>query len=287
MRKGEIPASEDQTIAMRVVNPADAPTTAMPVQRPQGTDRVVPPQGGRPMTPPPNTPRGPAGPRQAGQQGPHGPGVEETQPSPPRGPVAPPRPASAPSPADIQPTRPAQQLAEGKRQVAPPDMPRPVAPPQRIEAPQEPAQQQGKPKRWLLAAAGAAVLVVALIAAVVVLMTGGDNSPEGQVRTAIGTYADALRSGDLADLRSSTCGQLHDFYQGITPEQFTGVHQLSAERGSIPIVESVDAVRITGDTALAEATVYTSADPSKRTARTFDLQQTDGTWKVCDPSGTP
>lgn len=148
--------------------------------------------------------------------------------------------------------------------------------------PQAPARS----KRWLLAVGGATVLVIALIATVVALMSG-DGSPEGQVRTAIGAYADALRSGDLDDLRSSTCGQLHEFYQGITAEQFNGVHQLSTERGSIPVVDSVDAVRITGDSALAEATVYTSADPSKRTARTFDLQRTDGSWKVCDPAGTP
>ncbi len=308
------------------------------------------------MTPPPNTPRGPAGPRQAGQQhGPHGPGVEETQPSPPRGPGAPNKPASAPSPADIQPTRPAQQLADGNRQARPqdgpgqpgqqagpgkqgqqggpgqqtqqggpgqsqrgadlhkggprgaqqagplgadqggpratqpgaPDGPRPVAQPQRIEAPQPAeAQAPGRSKKWLLAAAGAAVLVVALIATVVALMSG-DSSPEGQVRTAIGTYADALRSGDLEGLRASTCGELHEFYQGITAEQFTGVHQLSTERGSIPVVDSVNAVRITGDTALAEATVYTAADPAKKTARTFDLQLTDGDWKVCDPTATP
>ncbi|KQY28409.1 hypothetical protein ASD42_27460 [Nocardia sp. Root136] len=356
---GNVPSSEDQTVAMKVAS-ADSPTTAMPVQRaktagPGGTDRVVPPAGGRPaMTPPPNTPRGPAGPRQAGQPGPgqlgpagpgqspagpgqHGPvgpgqqgpprgpqqgpvgprpggpgqqvpvgsgqqglgqqgpagpgpqgprgaeqlGVEETQPSPPRGPGAPQRTGgSAPSPADIQPTRPAQQLAEGQRQVAPP---------QRIgaqgEAPAEPGAKQSK--KWLLAAGGAAVLVVALIATVVALMGGTDDSPEGQVKAVIGDYTDALRSGDLEDLRASTCGELHTFYQGITAEQFKGVHEVSTERGSIPVVDSVDAVRITGDTALAQATVYTSADPSKRTARTFDLQRTDGSWKVCDPAGTP
>lgn len=333
--KGEGPASEDQTVAMRVVSSADAPTTAMPVQRAKtagqaGTDRVVPPAGGRPaMTPPPNTPRGPAGPRQAGQPGPgqqgpagpgqhpagpgpaghgqHGPGqqgtvrgqqgpgqdgpagprpgqqgVEETQPSPPRGPGAPLRKeGSAPSPADIQPTRPAQQLADGQRAVAPP---------QRIGV--QPGEDAGAPgakrsKKWLLAAGGAAVLVVALIATVVALMGGADDSPEGQVKAVIGDYTDALRSGDLEDLRASTCGELHAFYQGITPEQFKGVHEVSTERGSIPVVDSVDAVRITGDTALAQATVYTSADPSKRTARTFDLQRTDGSWKVCDPAGTP
>ncbi|MFD3744881.1 hypothetical protein [Nocardia sp. NPDC058633] len=353
--KAEGHGSEDKTVAMQVVSSADAPTTAMPVQRanttgPGGTDRVRPPAGGRPaMTPPPNTPRPPAGPRQAGQlglagpgqvgpggpgqhpagPGQHGPtgpgqygpagqgqlgrqgqgpqsrptgpgqpgpadsdqqgprgagqqGVEDTQPSPPRGPDAPQRTGgSAPSPADIQPTRPAQQLADGPRQVAPP---------QRIEVQQSAAAgepENKRSKKWLLAAGGAAVLVVALIATIVALMGGADNSPEGQVKAVIGDYTDALRSGDLEDLRASTCGELHEFYQGITAEQFNGVHQVSTERGSIPVVDSVDAVRITGDTALAQATVYTSADPSKRTARTFDLQRTDGSWKVCDPAGTP
>ncbi len=226
----------------------------------------------------------------AGNQPPGGPGpvdsdqrgVEETQPSPPRGPGVPQRTGgSAPSPADIQPTRPAQQLADGQRQVAPP---------QRIGG--RPGEQAGAPatkrsSKWLLAAGGAAVLVVALIATVVALMGGADDSPEGQVKAVIGDYTDALRSGDLEDLRASTCGELHTFYQGITAEQFKGVHEVSTERGSIPVVDSVDAVRITGDTALAQATVYTTADPSKRTARTFDLQRTDGSWKVCDPAGTP
>lgn len=168
-----------------------------------------------------------------------------------------------------------------------------MAPPQRIEPGQQGAapQQQanadgaGRSKRLLLAAAGAAVLVIALIVGVV-LMTTGDNSPEGQVRAVIGEYTDALRAGDLETLRSTTCGQLHDFYQGISAEQFQGVHQLSTEQGSIPVVDSVDAVRITDDTALAEATVYTAAE-SKRTARTFDLQKTDGGWKVCDPTAAP
>ncbi len=137
----------------------------------------------------------------------------------------------------------------------------------------------------LLLVAGAAVLVVAVIVGAV-LMTTGDNSPEGQVRAAIGEYTDALREGDLNTLRSTTCGQLHDFYQGISAEQFQGVHQLSTEQGSIPVVDSVNAVRITDDTALAEATVYTAAE-SKRTARTFDLQNTGDGWKVCDPTAAP
>ncbi|MFD3509252.1 hypothetical protein [Nocardia sp. NPDC058666] len=206
--------------------------------------------------------------------------VEETQPSPPRGPGVPQRTGgSAPSPADIQPTRPANQLAEGPRQVAPP---------QRVGAEQgEPGKAGGKSKKLLLMAGAGVVLVVALIAGAFAVMGGTDSSPEGQVRAVIGDYTDALQSGDLEELRASTCGQLHDFYQGIEPDKFDGVHKASTERGSIPVVDSVDAVRITGDTALAQATVYTSSDPSKRTARTFDLQRTDGSWKVCDPAGTP
>ncbi|MFE3545181.1 hypothetical protein ACFXK0_19655 [Nocardia sp. NPDC059177] len=149
------------------------------------------------------------------------------------------------------------------------------------------APAAGRSKKWLLGVGGAAIVGVVAIGAALALVTGGDNSPEGQVKAAIGDYTDALRSGNLADLRTSTCGELHDFYQSITAEQFDNVHRLSTDHGSIPVVSSVDAVRITDDTALAQATVSTTGDPAKQTARTFDLQRTDGEWKVCDPAGTP
>ncbi|WP_040739692.1 Rv0361 family membrane protein, partial [Nocardia tenerifensis] len=139
-------------------------------------------------------------------------------------------------------------------------------------------------KRWLLAVAGAAVVVVALIAvSVAVFVNSDDNSPENQVRAAITDYTQALKTGDLNTLRSTTCGPLHDFYQGIPADQFAGVHKLSMDRRTIPVVDGVDAIRITDKTAIAQATVYTEADPNKRSARTFDLQETDNGWKVCDP----
>ncbi|MFC4374157.1 hypothetical protein ACFO5K_08560 [Nocardia halotolerans] len=164
-----------------------------------------------------------------------------------------------------------------------------MAPPQRFEPPQPTGGEEkaGRSKRWLLVAGGAAVVVVALIIGAVAMLTGADNSPEGQVKAVIGEYTEALQAGDLENLRASTCGPLHDFYQGISAEQFNGVHQLSTEQGSIPVVASVDAVRITGETALAEATVYTTAEPGERTVRTFDLQRTDAGWKVCDPAEAP
>ncbi|WP_237748209.1 hypothetical protein [Nocardia brasiliensis] len=289
------PASEDVTVAMPVIKPDDAKTVALPVQRPDapkqaGTDRVAPGPGRVPISKPPSTPRPAAGPKQPGPQGPSAPPqsgpapIEDARPAPPQQ-----RPGSAPSPADIQPTLPAQSLA-GPR----PPQPRPIAQPQRItpagQAPAAPEStpQAGRSKRWLLAVAGAAVLVVVLIGVAVVLITGsGGNSAEEKVRAAITDYTQALKKGDLNALRSTTCGPLHDFYQGIPADQFAGVHQLSMDRRNIPVIDGIDAIRITDKTAIAQATVYTEADPAKRSARTFDLQDTDGGWKVCDPPTSP
>ncbi|WP_246350492.1 nuclear transport factor 2 family protein [Nocardia barduliensis] len=288
------PGSDDVTMAMRVVDPDDAKTVALPIQRPAdggrpGTDRVVAsPAGPVPVTKPPSTPRPASGPKQPGPHGPsappHGPGVEETRPSPPRGPGRPRPVATAPSPADVQQTVPAQSMAGPRAPQT-----RPVAPPQRIAPAPQPgagasATGPGGSNRKLIVAGAAGALVIALVAVIVALVTmSGEDSPETQVRTAITSYTDALRTGDLDALRSSTCGPLHDFYQGIPSDQFAGVHKLSVERKNIPVVDSIDAIRITDDTAIAQATVYTEADPAKRSARTFDLQRTDDGWKVCDP----
>ncbi|WP_280332169.1 hypothetical protein [Nocardia wallacei] len=163
--------------------------------------------------------------------------------------------------------------------------PRAIAPPQHVPPAAAPGAPGGNRKRWLVfAGAAAVVLVVALVAAIVGLSGGGaDNSPEGRVKAAVSDYADALDSGDLTELRAATCGPLHDFYQNIAPDQFAGVHKLSVDQKKVPRVDSVDSVEITGDKAVAQASVYTDADPNSRTARTFDLQQTPDGWKVCDP----
>ncbi|MFC8045190.1 hypothetical protein [Nocardia sp. NPDC057353] len=276
--------SADETVAMRTVpapGDADAPTQAFAVQqqgdpdgvtqRIQRTDRVP---GAVPLSKPPSTPRPAPGPKQAGAQRPTGPNqVEETRPSDPQRPAEPRQVASAPSPADIQPTRPAQQQQ------------RPIAPPQRIEPqPQpQPAAQQGGSKKLLLIGGAAVVVIVALVAVIAALAGGGGDSPETQVRAAISQYTSALDQGDLAGLRDSTCGALHDYYQGISEADFAGVHEVSQQSGSIPVVEKVDAVRVTDGTALAQATVFIRSDPNTKTERTFDLQRTDAGWKVCEP----
>ncbi|AHH22003.1 hypothetical protein NONO_c72460 [Nocardia nova SH22a] len=181
-------------------------------------------------------------------------------------------------------TTPAQQVSS--QQGAPRPMPpRTVAQPQQIPA-AEPAEGAGPARnnRRLLAIGGAVVVIVIAIVAVIAFTAGGsDNSPEAKVKGAVTDYTNALASGKLTDLQSSTCGKLHDFYQNIAPDQYAGVHKLAADQKKIPKVSSVSGVQITGDKAVAQVDVYTDADPGRSTARTFDLQQTDGGWKVCDP----
>jgi hypothetical protein len=160
-----------------------------------------------------------------------------------------------------------------------------IAQPQRVEPAAAPAGSAGN-RKWLIAAGAAVVVVIALIA-IVAGIGSGDDSPQARIRTAIGDYTGALESGDLAGLRDITCGGLHDYYQGLSEEQFAAVHRQAVDGGSIPNVTGVDAVQITDRTALAQVTVQTEAD-SEQTTRTFDLQETDDGWKVCDPpAGTP
>lgn len=147
-----------------------------------------------------------------------------------------------------------------------------------------PAQAgRGSKKLWMIVAA-AAVAVIAIAGVVFgVVQHSNNNSPEALVQKSITSYTDALSSGNLDTLRSVTCGAQHDFYQNISADQFAGVYRTSKDQKSIPLVKSVDAVKVTGDTAMAQATVYTAADPSKTSARTFDLRNDGGSWKVCDP----
>ncbi|WP_051027559.1 Rv0361 family membrane protein [Nocardia higoensis] len=175
------------------------------------------------------------------------------------------------------------------------ERPRQLAQPQRV--PPAAAQQPGQPKndsesghsrRWLLAVGAAAVVLVLALIGVAAALIGGGDSAEDKVRAAIGAYTSALHDGDLEGLRNSTCGTLHDFYRDLPADQFAGVHQQSVEQRSIPVVASVDAIKITDGTALALATVYTEADPGNRSERTFDLEETGEGWKVCDrPAESP
>jgi len=296
-------AADPKTVAIPMVSdPSNAETTALPIQRPgepvqppseqpteqirlggkSGTDRVMP--GGRsPITAPPATPRPGTGPKNTVPQGPSGPPQnapvgDEAAPGGPRPPIAPP-PTGAPSPADVQPTIPAPTMSP--HTIAAPQRIPGAAPP--MDAPAEaPAAPKRHARRWLLGTGAAVVVIVALIVVVVALASNSkNNTPEAKVTAAISAYTNALATGNLPDLQAATCGTQHDFYQSIAPAQYASVHKLAVDQRKIPKVDAVDSVQITGDKAVAQANVYTDADPT-RTARTFDLQSAADGWKVCD-----
>ncbi|WP_280406632.1 Rv0361 family membrane protein [Nocardia carnea] len=196
---------------------------------------------------------------------------------PGRPPGGPQRPGGAPSPADLKPTVAEHRVAPAPGYSAPQQ----IAQPQRVEPAPAPATPAKDNKKWLIAGGVAVALVIALIA-ILVGAGGEDDSPQGRIRTAIGNYTGALESGDLPALREATCGALHDYYQSLSEEQFAGVHRQAVNDGSIPEVSGVDAIQITDRTALAQVSVRTDADPEE-TTRTFDLQETETGWKVCDP----
>lgn len=300
VRKPDPNATE--RIDMSQVRSPGRPGTKQPggPQGPARTDRVGPGTAG-PLSKPPNTPRPQSGPKRPGPQAPSRP--DQSAPQRPGGPApaaqgaggspgaprpaggpgrtqAGQRPAGAPSPADIKPTVAEHRVTQSPQYGAPGQ----IAQPQRVEPAAAPAGSTGN-RKWLIAAGAAVVVVIALIA-IVAGIGSGDDSPQARIRTAIGDYTGALERGDLAGLRDITCGGLYDYYQGLSEEQFAAVHRQAVDSGSIPDVTGVDAVQITDRTALAQVTVQTEAD-SAQTTRTFDLQETDDGWKVCDPPGTP
>ncbi len=304
-RQPPAPTGEETVAIPKVSDSSSAETTALPIQRPaeqatekirfgdkSDTDRIVPPAGARPpIGTPPITPRPVSGPRNPAPQGSSGP-----MQNPPTGdtsasqPPTPPRPAGgsptagevplriggAPSPADVQPT-----IAEHS------DSRTTIATPQRIPgvtpaAAATDATPNRGGKRGLLIAGAVVIVLVVVIAVIVALVGHGkNNSPQAKVSAAITAYTSALASGNLPDLQAATCGVQHSFYQSIAPDQYASVHKLAVDQRKIPKVDAVDSVQITGDKAIAQASVYTDADPT-RTADTFDLQQTAGNWKVCD-----
>ncbi|MCD2107630.1 nuclear transport factor 2 family protein [Rhodococcus erythropolis] len=199
--------------------------------------------------------------------------------------VAQPTPTSRQAPTPPRaPTPPPQRAAPQRVGVAPtPPLAQPM--PTRIE-PAAPEKTKRSGKGWYIAAAAAGVAVLAAIGIAVFVSSNsgsGESSPEAQVQTAISTYVDALQTGDLATLRTSTCGALGEYYRTIPDAAFAQVHDNAVAQKTIPQVGAVDAVRITDDTAIAQVQASLPST-GEQSWRTFDLERQDGTWKVCDPS---
>ena len=162
---------------------------------------------------------------------------------------------------------------------------KPVAPqviPGRTEATKPPGSRRSW--GWVIAL----ILVIAALVAVAilgtVLLTRNSDSKASQedlVRTTIQNFDVAVQKGDLATLRSITCGATRDAYVNYDDKAWTETHARVAAAKQYPVVASIDQVVVNGDHAEANVTTFMAYAPQTRSTRSFDLQFRDHQWKIC------
>jgi hypothetical protein len=167
---------------------------------------------------------------------------------------------------------------------------KPVAPqliPPRIDPPKPPRNRRSW--GWVVAL----LLVIAALVAVAILGTlllaRGSTpkvSQEDMVRSTIHNFDIAVQRGDLATLRSITCGTTRDSYVNYDERAWTETHARVAAAKQYPVVTSIDQVVVNGDHAEANVTTFMAYAPQTRSTRSFDLQFRDDQWKICQaPDG--
>jgi hypothetical protein len=137
---------------------------------------------------------------------------------------------------------------------------------------------------WVIAL----LLVIAALVAVAILGTvllTRDDAPkasqEDRVRTTIENFDTAIQKGDLATLRSITCGATADSYIKYDDARWKDIHARVAAARQYPVVASIDQVVVNDDHAEANVTSFMAFDPSTRSTRSFDLEFRDEQWKIC------
>ena len=137
----------------------------------------------------------------------------------------------------------------------------------------------------------ALLLVIAALVAVAilgtVLLTRDDArkvSQEDMVRTTIQNFDTAIQKGDLATLRSITCGETATATSSTT----THVEGHPRPRRGGQAVPRGRQHRPGGrqrNHAEANVTTFMAFDPSTRSTRSFDLEFRDEQWKICQAAG--
>ena len=114
----------------------------------------------------------------------------------------------------------------------------------------------------------ALILVIAALAAVAILGTllltrdsDSKESQEEQVRSTIENFDVAVQKGDLATLRSITCGATRDSYVNYDDRSWTDTHARVAAAKQYPVVASIDQVVVNGDHAEANVTTFMAYAP--------------------------
>ena len=137
---------------------------------------------------------------------------------------------------------------------------------------------------WVIAL----ILVIAALVAVAVLGTmllTRDSEPkvsqEDRVRTTIENYDAAIAKGDLATLRSITCGKARDDYVTYNDKVWSDTHARVAAAKRYPVIASIDQVVVNGEHAEANVTTFMAYAPQTRSTRSLDLEFRDEQWKIC------
>lgn len=180
------------------------------------------------------------------------------------------------------PSEPATEvMATSAAPVAKPVSPQVIPP--RGEVPKPPSSKN-RSWGWVIAI----VLVIAALVAVAVLgtllLTRGSEptvSQEDRVRSAIENYDAAIAKGDLATLRSITCGKARDDYVTYNDKVWSDTHSRIAAAKRYPVIASIDQVVVNGDHAEANVTTFMAYAPQTRSTRSLDLEFRDDQWKIC------
>ena len=137
---------------------------------------------------------------------------------------------------------------------------------------------------WVLALV-LVILVIAVVAVLAMLALTKDSAPkasqEDRVRNTIHNYDAAVQNGDLATLRSITCGTERDSYVNYDQRAWDDTYRRVAAARQYPQIASVDAVVVTDDHAEANVTAFMAYAPQTRSTRSIDLQFRDDQWKIC------
>jgi hypothetical protein len=185
---------------------------------------------------------------------------------------------------------PATEVFETRQApAAPPEMrPRTAMPqviPPRLGTKLLPSSQRSW--GWVLAL----ILIILALAAIAVLGTvlltrskKPKASQEDQVRTTIQSFDIAVQNGDLATLRSITCGDIRDGYVNYDEHTWTDTYRRVTAARQYPVVASIDQVVVNGGHAEANVTAFMAYAPQVRSTRSFDLYYRDDQWKVCQSS---
>lgn len=185
-----------------------------------------------------------------------------------------------------RPPDPATEIIATPTHPIPPNGPAaPQMIPPRGDAP-PPPPPPGRRRSWGWVVA--LVLVIAALAAVAILgtllLTRGSDSKESQeekVRSTIENFDVAVQNGDLATLRSITCGTTRDSYVNYDDRTWADTHARVAAAKQYPVVASIDQVVVNDDHAEANVTTFMAYAPQTRSTRSFDLQFRDDQWKIC------